>query len=110
MRGGGKVEFLDQDPLSTASRLLALANDLRRLAAGHVPRVELTRAPLLTRWGLTNRPTLVLTGSVHGHPLIDEGHPVISSEIFAIDADRRWARTLSRYYQLVPQGREQADA
>jgi hypothetical protein len=95
------VDFLGSDVLETAKTLERLANDLRQLACGTLPdRTTLAEAPLLHRWHFVQRPGLALSGSVHGHLNMTDGKTAVTSEVFALDQDRRWARTLSRYYAL----------
>ncbi|HEY8361205.1 MAG TPA: DUF6634 family protein [Ramlibacter sp.] len=95
--------FLGNDPLKTAESLEQLANDLRRLAAGKEPSQEqVAQAPLLRQWCFHQQPRYVLMGTSYGHPQIADGKLIVTSEIFAVDAERQWARTLSRYYALGP--------
>lgn len=99
------VNFLGADPLATADLLEALAADLRRLASGHAPSAaQLAEAPTLGDWGVLSRSGIALVGTVQGHPRIADHGPAITSELFAIDGDERWARTMSRYYLLEPRG------
>lgn len=100
------VDFLGDDPHRLADRFQALADDLRRLAAGTLPsRGALAEAPIIRNWGFVRRPVVALTGTTFGHPLIGEGNSTITSEIFAIDPERGWARTMSRFYVLGPAGK-----
>jgi hypothetical protein len=102
-RRGQSVDFLGADPLNTAERLEALAADLRRLAADRMPSAgDLAEAPVLRGWGVLSRPSTALTGTVEGHPRIGDHRQAVTSELFAIDRDARWARTLNRYYRLLP--------
>ena len=102
-RRGQAVDFLGADPLGTADRLEALAADLRGLAKGRLPTAsELAEAPVLQGWVPLSRLCTALAGTVDGHPRIADHRPAVTSELFAIDVDRRWARTMSRYYRLVP--------
>jgi len=41
-----------------------------------------------------------LAGATTGHPLLGDCPIIRTSELFAIDADRGWARTYSRFYRL----------
>jgi hypothetical protein len=100
-RRGLSVDFVGADPLATAELLEALAADLRRLAAGHIPTpADLAEAPVLRDWSTLLRSCMALAGSVEGHPTIADHRPAITSELFAIDSDRLWARTMSRFYRL----------
>lgn len=47
------------------------------------------------------RPSLF--GTVMGHPIIEDGRNVCTSELVALDRESGWVRTRSRYYRL---GRE----
>lgn len=97
--------FLGSDPLDTAQKLEALAADLRRLARGNVPPLRaMAVAPVLHGWGFQKRTALCLAGKVYGHPRIGDGSFSITSQVYAIDPERRWARTFSRFYELGPSG------
>lgn len=86
------------DPASTIAILRALADDLERLAMFQ-PRAELDGVPTLHNWSPTHRHVNALNGFVEGHPIL--GHRfATTSEIYAIDLERRWVRTLSRFYRL----------
>ena len=84
-----------------AARLGPLASDLTRIAEGRDPRDEvLARAPVLTNWSYFSDPGGVrLMGLVAGHPSAGPG-PILTSILFAIDPQLKWARTLSRFYVL----------
>jgi hypothetical protein len=97
------VNYLGADPEVTARTLEALAQDLRQLAGGWAPDTALLRdAPLLRNWTYTQRSTMTLIGSVYGHPSLLDGRRALTSGLFAIDGNRRWARTFSRFYALGP--------
>lgn len=101
------VDFIGADPLSTADRLEALAADLRRLASGSFPAAaDLSDAPVLREWGVMSRSCFALVGTVEGHPRIPDFRPAMTSEVFAIDKGKNWARTLNRYYRLEPRRSE----
>ena len=92
-------------------RLRRLADDLDRIAAGTAPtQMDLKTAPLLVDWQLTTRLTgICLTGFVAGHPLLGNRR-IVTSHVWALDPGYRWARTLSRFYQLgLPEGGGVAD-
>jgi hypothetical protein len=93
-------------------RLRRLADDLDRIAAGTAPtQTDLKNAPLLVDWQLTTRLTgICLTGFAAGHPLLGN-RKIVTSHLWALSPDLRWARTLSRFYRLglaagggVPEG------
>ena len=83
-----------------ADRLEQLARDIRSIAAGTGPLPsDLEAAPVLDAWELSWRPMTTMIGTLIGHPRLADG-PAHTTEIWAIDPHRRWARTLSRYYAL----------
>jgi hypothetical protein len=98
---------VDQDPnrskallLHEAERLEKLARDLRRLAEGDGPSDhDLDAAPVLEHWSMAERSLTCLVGIGSKHPRIPDG-PVMTTEPWAIDFERRWVRTLSRWYVL----------
>lgn len=97
------AQFFGVDPLLTAQDLESLAADLRMLAAGIMPdRQIIMEAPLIHEWRFTTRPNFALSGSVYNHPRVADGKNALTSEVFAISSDRRWARTMSRFYDLGP--------
>lgn len=102
-KGSGKVQFIGGEPMETANALEALAADLRLLAIGQIPNEEmLIEAPLIRNWGMAARPRPCLLGQMIGHPTVALGGQGVTSELFAIDPHRRWARSLSRFYELGP--------
>lgn len=88
----------DGDPVATVARLRALAADLESMTV-FMPNTELDDAPILDDWSMCMRPIRALTGWTTGHPLLGS-REVVTSELFAIDAGGRWARTYSRFYRL----------
>lgn len=95
------IDFMGGDPLETADRLAKAAYDLAELSAGRPPDpVSLSAAPLLRRWGVIRATSPVLTGLVYGHPDLEDGKNAITSGLLAIDRERGWARTISRFYLL----------
>lgn len=91
-------------PALTA-KLRRLASDLDRIAAAAAPTAaELSHAPLLVDW----RPVLTLsglalTGFAAGHPQLGS-KKVVTSQLWTLDPELHWARTLSRFYRLgVPE-------
>lgn len=101
----GPISFMGADPVATAETLEALAADLRKMASGRHPTAQvLAQAPLLRRWGFSRRPAACLQGRIHGHPIIGDTDFATTSELFAIDGERRWVRTMSRFYALGAAG------
>lgn len=87
--------------LAEAERLEHLAADLRSVAEGLYPSPsDIVDSPVLHRWRYSERrmPSLIGTGS--GYPRLPIGL-VHTTEIWAIDLEARWARTLSRLYVLA---------
>jgi hypothetical protein len=88
------------------AKLRNLADDLDSIRTGTGPVASaLATAPLLVDWRGVLTPTgLRLAGFAAGHPRLGN-RPVLTSQIWAADADGHWVRTLSRYYRLgVPAG------
>lgn len=80
-----------------------LADDLDRIARGEHPEAnDLQDAPLLMEWKVYLAPIPHLTGIVLGHPYIPDGHTCRTSELFTFDPTAGYARTLSRFYRLLP--------
>jgi hypothetical protein len=80
-----------------------LARDLADIARGHHPGEDLlAAAPLITNWRVVAVPAMepALTGLVHRHPTIADGHVAVTSRLLALDIDAGWARTWSRVYRL----------
>lgn len=63
--------------------------------------LELDSAPELDLWRpqITVIGELVLEGNVRDHPVLGD-KAIITSPVIALDPDDRWARTVSRWYQL----------
>lgn len=109
-RGKQEIEFFNTEPIAMAERLEALAADLRRLSSGHAPSpADLAIAPKLRHWGVFSRSAMALIGNVEGHPRIGDDRRVVTSEIYALDTNGTWARTMNRYYRLVPANQEDSN-
>ena len=95
------VIFPGDDPDNLMAKLEALARDIGRIRSGDYPsRAELEAAPVLHAWGPAARLTTCLVGSVRGHPILHGHREITTSELYAIDPLRSWARTYSRLYIL----------
>lgn len=86
------------DAGETVAALRRLADDIENLTM-FVPTRQLDVAPRLENWTYGTKLTTCLAGDVTGHPILGTT-PVFSSELFAIDPKRRWARTFNRFYVL----------
>lgn len=88
------------------AKLRSLAYDLDRIAVAAAPTAaELSQAPLLVDWRLVLALNgLALTGFAAGHPRLGFSR-IVTSPLWVLDPELRWARTLSRFYVLgVPEG------
>jgi hypothetical protein len=93
------IEFIgDGDIAVTIARLRALADDLESMTV-FAPRTQLTGAPSIWNWRPILRPRPALHGWTMGHPLLGD-RDVVTSEVYAIDRQAGWVRTLSRFYAL----------
>jgi hypothetical protein len=98
---GDSIEF-------TIEKLRRLASDLSCIRSGKGPtRPEIVGAPVLDWWAIGVRPVGCLIGA-DGHPILREQSRIVTSELFAIDTSRGFARTYSRFYKLgVPAGKSE---
>ncbi len=82
--------------------LKALVRDLERLFDGENPhQSELADAPLIDNWDFDRRDTTCLVGTFVAHPRLGRIVPNgITSELWYIDPERKYARTFSRFYRL----------
>jgi hypothetical protein len=81
--------------ISTREQLEALLDDIE---SGRAPtEADLRDAPLLSMWGVSMTGES-LVGYVSGHPTLQGA--ITTSYVLAIDKDKRWARTISRWYRL----------
>lgn len=84
-------------------RLRKLLDDLRQIRRGqHPDEKALVAAPRIEDWNLARRAVLCLTGKVFGHPIIGEGKPGVTTDLWVIAPSLGYARTLSRFYVLGP--------
>lgn len=81
-------------------RMRAMCDDVDAVLAGLTPsETLLADAPVIQGWSTVPYEAICLSGWVSGHPTIRTG-PLVSSQVYMLDLDRRWARTLSRFYRL----------
>jgi hypothetical protein len=87
-------------------RLEAARDALTRIRRGQAPTAdELAAAPRLDFWWVvvSEQHYLMLEGIVTGHPRLADGALIETSPLLWLAADRRAARTVSRFYRLGPQ-------
>jgi hypothetical protein len=95
------VIFPGDDPDSIVATLKALTRDIQRIRDGAAPSAaDLAAAPVLHDWRPAVRGSTCLVGSVRAHPLLGDRREIFTSQIFALDEIRGWARTYSRFYVL----------
>ncbi len=97
MRDSEGLEWLGQSPKALVVQLRRLAEDLDNIEIRHWPPPD---AVDLNDWFIGQRAVSCLVGRPLGHPFIDNGHPMVSSELFFMDVDRGYARSFSRWYRL----------
>lgn len=79
-------------------RLRQLADEIEDLST-----VAATCRTRIDRWAIARRAVPCLIGIPASHPTFPDGHPLFSSELFFLDAERRIARSFSRWYELGDQ-------
>lgn len=81
--------------------LKALVADMEAVRFGRTETVLPEAAPHLEQWHVAQRAAVCLVGSSSGHPLLPGvGRQIATSDLWLLSSDRRWARTLSRWYRL----------
>lgn len=75
---------------------------LMRIQRGLSPTAEeLAEAPLLDLWAVvTDGQSVALSGVVTGHPRLQDGATILTSNLLWMAEDRQAARTISRFYRL----------
>ncbi|MBZ6077362.1 DUF6634 family protein [Microvirga puerhi] len=83
-------------------RLQRLAIDLTSIRDGCGPtEADLADAPFLVGWSRERRPAYCLVGHAFGHPrLTGAGQPIMTSDLWVLNEEQGWARTISRWYRL----------
>lgn len=83
----------------------ALIHDMEALLAGNGPTQEtLEQAPVIGNWEPAKRDIPCLYGTILNHPLLGEIVPSgLTSQLWLLNLDQGWARTLSRFYRLGTQ-------
>lgn len=81
-------------------RLDKLTADLKQLAEGKLPTVQLLEdSPYLRNWQLAPYSVLRLVGECDNHPLLP-AQVIRTSDVWVFAPEFGWARTLSRFYRL----------
>jgi hypothetical protein len=78
-------------------KLRCLADDLEGIDRWHEP---IGPQVAINNWTLGKRTVPCLIGRPIAHPIISDGKPTCSSELFYLDPERGIARTMSRWYRL----------
>ncbi|QWW70523.1 DUF6634 family protein [Rhizobium sp. WYJ-E13] len=81
----------------TTERLL---EDLRRANAGQIEIGVIANAPLLDSYRAVLGRAYALKGIVTGHPRLEDGKEIITSQLFYLDPERGVARTMNNWYRL----------
>lgn len=91
----------DPDSERQLQRLLGLASDMQQICRGASVRNLAWDAPILEDWRVAQRPVYCLEGLSSGHPRpTGVNRPIVTSDLWLLSFDGRWARTLSRWYSL----------
>ncbi len=81
--------------------VLRLFDDLRKLDDGTLDVASvLAHAPEISDYKLVLGWSHALSGVVHGHPRLQGGNKIITSQLFYLDPQLGLARTMSRWYRL----------
>ena len=92
------VNWLGSDAQELLKQLQSLVSDLEILEKKSST-LHLGSCVKIDRWALARRTVPCLIGNVTGHPSLGNG-ATATSELFYIDTERGYARTLSRWYRL----------
>jgi hypothetical protein len=94
----GSVDWLGSDTQELLKQLQSLVSDLGNLENNRSP-LHLASCVQIDQWAIAQRAVPCLIGNVTGHPTLGNG-PTATSELFYMDTERGYARTLSRWYRL----------
>jgi len=82
---------------SLIAHLRQMANELEIVERGTIP---FSSKVLVNDWALARRTVPCLMGVPTGHPRIEDGNSLCSSELYYLDESRGLARSFSRWYRL----------
>lgn len=78
-----------------------LVTDLKAIRQNGGPSVtELANAPIMQNWSVARRLEPCLSGRFNGHPRLKDGNFGVTSQLWFIDPQYKYVRTLSRFYRL----------
>jgi len=77
-----------------------LLEDLCRANAGEIEMDALADAPRLDCYRAVLGHAYALKGIVTGHPRLQDGKEITTSQLFYLDPDRGIARTMNNWYRL----------
>lgn len=93
----------NEDSIRRNIRLLkSLVQDMEAFLEGNGPTPEtLETAPVIDGWEAARRDVPCLYGTILNHPLLGPVVPEgLTSQLWLLNLDQGWVRTLSRYYRL----------
>jgi hypothetical protein len=77
-----------------------LLEDIRRANADEIELSDIANAPLLDGYRAVLGRAYALSGIVSGHPRLQDGKEIITSQLFFLDPNRGIARTMNNWYRL----------
>lgn len=77
-----------------------LLEDIRRANAGEIKMDAIANAPVLDNYRAVLGRAYALSGVVCGHPRLEDGKEIVTSQLFFLDPDRGIARTMNNWYRL----------
>jgi hypothetical protein len=77
-----------------------LLNDIRRANAGELDGASFPDAPLLDAYKPNVGYAYALSGVVNGHPRLENGKEIVTSQLFYLNSELGICRTMNRWYRL----------
>jgi len=94
-------EMTRNHALERIELLRTLSWDLAAIFDGAMPTLDQLRdAPVLRDYAFSEHRVSCIEGIVGGHPLLEDGRRIKTSQLFCVDPNLKWIRTLSRFYRL----------
>jgi hypothetical protein len=94
-----RFQWIDGDDIE---RLL---EDIRRANSGQLDPGAFADAPVLDGRKVVQGRCYALTGVVTGHPHLQDGREIVTSQLFWLDEELGICRTMNRWYRLYTQNR-----